>query len=533
MMTDKDAKILVIDDEIMVTKTLKMILGVHGYKNVEAFNTPLEALEYLKAGAGAKGASSENAVDIMVSDFIMPKMNGIEFLAEAQKLQPNCTQILLTGYADKENAIRAINELGIYKYIEKPWNNDDLISNIKNGIERTRLKIALEAKIETLESTNAAIFDNCADGIVIFDEEMRLTRVNRATENLFGLDEATLKGKNFFELLINDKNQKFHELLEAREPLYLRDFSLVSYENEATTPVEISIAPVFNEYHSFFIGVIRDVSYQKENERLRDDFIATLTHDLRTPLLAAISGLEFVLNSASRCDGDGGGEPSTTSTTSTLGSLTEKQTVLLDTMKKSNEDMLGLVNALLEVYRYESGKLFLCKTQFCVNGLIKKCLKELAPLVQQTNGTKINFNFEDEEFIINADSNEIRRVIVNLVSNALKHGESATEVAISTAAAGKDISISVKDNGIGLTQTDCEKLFKRFSQGTSHKRTCSTGLGLYLSRQIVEAHNGKIWVESAPDKGSEFKFILKNAIMSKREEWETKFAIPERAKYNG
>ncbi len=483
-MNEKEARILVVDDEIMVTKTLKMILGVGGYKNVEAFNSPLEALEYLR----------ENAVDIMVSDFIMPKMNGIEFLTEAQKLQPNCTQILLTGYADKENAIRAINELGIYKYIEKPWGNDDLLSNIKNGIERTHLKKALEAKIETLESTNAAIFDNCADGIVVFNEEMRLTRTNRAAENLFGLDSATLEGKNFFELLINDKNQKFHELIEKREPLYLRDFHLVNYKNETTTPVEISIAPVFNEHHNFFIGVIRDVSYQKETERLRDDFIATLTHDLRTPLLAAISGLEFVLNG-------------------TLGNLSEKQTVLLDTMKKSNEDMLGLVNALLEVYRYESGKLFLCKTQFCVNTLIEKCLKELAPLV---NDIKINFNFENKEFIINADNNEIRRVIINLVSNALKHSENSTEITITTMAQGKDVQISVKDNGIGLSEADCEKLFKRFSQGTSHKRTCSTGLGLYLSRQIVEAHNGKIWVEAAPDKGSEFKFILKNAITENR-----------------
>lgn len=497
-----DAKILVVDDEIMVTKTLKMLLGVHGYKNVEAFNSPLEALEFLKAGA--EGTSPENAVDIMISDFIMPKMNGIEFLSEAQKLQPNCTQILLTGYADKENAIRAINELGIYKYIEKPWNNGDLLNNIRNGIERTQLKKALEAKIETLESTNAAIFDNCADGIVIFDEEMRLMKLNRAAENLFGLDSATLEGKNFFELLINDKNQKFHEMLEKKEGFYLRDFHLVNYTSETTTPVEVSIAPVFNEHHSFFIGAIRDVSYQKEIERLRDDFIATLTHDLRTPLLAAISGLEFVLNG-------------------TLGDLSEKQTVLLDTMKKSNEDMLGLVNALLEVYRYESGKLFLCKTQFCVNGLIKKCLKELSPLIEGGNAPeasapamKINLNFEDEEFIINADNNEIRRVIVNLISNALKHSENGTEITITTSKNNKDAQISVKDNGIGLTQADCEKLFKRFSQGTSHKRTCSTGLGLYLSRQIVEAHNGKIWVESSPDKGSEFKFILKNAITENR-----------------
>ncbi len=481
---DNSTKILVLDDEKLVTKTIKTLLSIEGYKNVECFNNPLEALEFLKL----------NPVDLIISDFIMPEINGIEFLGKAKKIQENATQILLTGYADKENAIRAINELGIYKYIEKPWSNEDLLHNIKNGIERTQLKKALEAKIETLESTNAAIFDNCADGIVIFNEELRLTRANRAAENLFGVNSAELENKNFFELLINEKNQKFYEAIEKREPLYLRDFSLINYKNEAKTPIEVSIAPVFNEVHSFFIGVIRDVSYQKENERLRDDFIATLTHDLRTPLLAAISGLEFVLNG-------------------TLGGLSEKQAILLDTMKKSNEDMLGLVNALLEVYRYESGKLFLCKTQFCVNNLIQKCLKELSPLI---GDNVVNLDFEDEKFVINADVNEIRRVIVNLISNALKHNGDCTEITIKTAKNEKDASISVKDNGVGLSEEDCAKLFKRFSQGTSQKRTCSTGLGLYLSRQIVESHNGKIWVESAPDKGSKFSFILKNAITENR-----------------
>lgn len=511
-MMDTNAKILIVDDDPLVTKTLKNLLTIEGYWGVECFNNPNEAIEFLKI----------QEVELIISDFIMPELNGLEFLLKAKEIQQNCTQMLLTGYADKENAIKAINDLGLFKYIEKPWHNADLLNNIKNGIERTKLKKQLKMKMDELEVANLqlkdysktleekvqqktqalsetnlklnAIFDNCADGIVIFNEEMRIMFSNNAAQNLFGLENCQVVDKNFFELLINEKNQKIYEELEGKKPIYLRDFSLINYKKEVKIPVEINIAPVFNNIHSFFIGVIRDVSYQKESERLRDDFIATLTHDLRTPLLAAINGLEFVLNG-------------------TLGELNEKQNMLLDTMKKSNEDMLGLVNALLEVYRYESGKLFLCKTQFCVNNLIKKCARELAPLVEDK---KIIFDFEDEEFVINADINEIRRVVVNLISNAIKHGENSSEIRIKTSKNQKDATICVKDNGIGLTQIDCEKLFKRFSQGTSHKRTTSTGLGLYLSRQIVEAHNGKIWVESEINKGCEFKFTLKNAITENR-----------------
>ena len=136
---DKCGKIVLVDDEVMVTKTLSTLLKLEGLKDTISFNDSQEALGYLR----------ENPCDLIVSDFIMPKMDGIEFLSKAKEipLQEDTTQILLTGYADKENAIKAINEVGIFKYIEKPWNNDDLILNIKNAIERTNLKKQLKEKI--------------------------------------------------------------------------------------------------------------------------------------------------------------------------------------------------------------------------------------------------------------------------------------------------------------------------------------------------------------------------------------------------
>ena len=137
-------KIVIVDDEDMVIKTLKTLLKIEGFSNVNIFNDPSLALEFIE----------KNPCELIISDFIMPKMNGIEFLSKAKKIHPDTTQILLTGYADKENAIRAINELGIFKYIEKPWGNDDIILNIKNGIERTRLKEQLKNKIEELEIAN-------------------------------------------------------------------------------------------------------------------------------------------------------------------------------------------------------------------------------------------------------------------------------------------------------------------------------------------------------------------------------------------
>ena len=146
---DTNGKIVLVDDEVMVTKTLSTLLKLEGLRDTVTFNNPEHALEYLK----------NNSCELIISDFIMPEMDGIEFLSRIKELplQAETTQILLTGYADKENAIKAINEVGIFKYIEKPWNNDDLILNIKNAIERTNLKRALREKIIQLKKANTEL----------------------------------------------------------------------------------------------------------------------------------------------------------------------------------------------------------------------------------------------------------------------------------------------------------------------------------------------------------------------------------------
>ena len=119
-------KIVVVDDEKIVTSAFKTLLKVEGFSDAHFFNNPDEAVEFLKS----------NTPDLVISDFLMPQMNGLEFLSEVNKMYPEVSKILLTGYADKENAIRAINEIGLYRYIEKPWDNADLMINIKSGIER-------------------------------------------------------------------------------------------------------------------------------------------------------------------------------------------------------------------------------------------------------------------------------------------------------------------------------------------------------------------------------------------------------------
>ncbi len=141
--------ILIVDDEKMITSTLATLIKVVLKHTVIVYNDPIEALscELLL----------EKKVDLIISDFMMPGMNGIEFLGNVKQINPDIVTILLTGYADKENAIRSINEVGIYYYLEKPWNNSDLTRIIQNGIEKKQLSDDLSLKCVELKSSNDEI----------------------------------------------------------------------------------------------------------------------------------------------------------------------------------------------------------------------------------------------------------------------------------------------------------------------------------------------------------------------------------------
>ena len=133
-------RILIVDDEEMVLTSLESFLNLETDWEIHPFLSPGEALEYTK----------ENEVSLILSDYLMPEMDGISFLAQVKDLKPNITRIILTGYADKQNAIKAINDVGIFQYIEKPWDNDDLLLVLRNGLDKYDLLNDLRQKIEEI-----------------------------------------------------------------------------------------------------------------------------------------------------------------------------------------------------------------------------------------------------------------------------------------------------------------------------------------------------------------------------------------------
>ena len=139
--------VIIVDDEEMVLTSLSSFLNLETEYDVKTFTSAQEALDYIENGR----------CDLVISDYLMPEMDGISFLARVRELKPSVPRIILTGYADKENAIKAINDVGLFQYIEKPWDNDDILIVLRNGLERQLLMKKLDEKIAEINRTYAEL----------------------------------------------------------------------------------------------------------------------------------------------------------------------------------------------------------------------------------------------------------------------------------------------------------------------------------------------------------------------------------------
>ncbi|MBK7093391.1 MAG: response regulator [bacterium] len=137
---EKPETIVIVDDEEMVVSSLSSFLSLETNYDVKTFTSVNAALSFIE----------KNEIDLVMSDYLMPEMDGITFLTKVRDLYPQVPRIILTGYADKENAIKAINDVGLFQYLEKPWDNSDILIVLRNGLERNKLMKKLQEKVEEI-----------------------------------------------------------------------------------------------------------------------------------------------------------------------------------------------------------------------------------------------------------------------------------------------------------------------------------------------------------------------------------------------
>ena len=141
--------IMIVDDEEMVITSIKAFLQLETDYDIQGFTDPEQAADF----------AAKNRVDVAVSDYLMPKMNGIQLLGKVKEAQPDTSRVLLTGHADKQSAIQAINQVALFQYLEKPWDNSQLLLVVQSGAERASLFRELREKVEALDSANSSLKD--------------------------------------------------------------------------------------------------------------------------------------------------------------------------------------------------------------------------------------------------------------------------------------------------------------------------------------------------------------------------------------
>lgn len=231
------------------------------------------------------------------------------------------------------------------------------------------------------------------------------------------------------------------------------------------------------------------IDEQAQMSRQREDFVSRLTHDLRTPLVAADRMLQLFQQGA-------------------LGELTPPMQEAVRTMIGSNQNLLRMVNTLLEVYRYEAGRKTLAFSSVDLSELVREVVEELTPLARD-KGLKMERDRIEGAIEVVGDPLELRRVAMNLVGNAIKFTDAGhIRVRLYAEPDGKKSAavLEVEDTGEGMSEDDRAIIFQRFRQG-NHKRSGS-GLGLHLAARIVAAHEGSIDVRSEPGRGSHFTVRL-------------------------
>lgn len=381
---------------------------------------------------------------------------------------------------------------------------EELAETFNGMIEKLKgyADLQVEKLIIEQKKTEAIIF-SINDGIIMTDFQGKIQLISHQARRLFRLeDDVNPLGEPLWKYLPNpDLKTAFMEILtkpeqkrriEVKIPYETKDAFFAVSAEEVRTPGKNETLGV--------VTVMHDITLEKELDSMKEEFLHSITHDLRNPL-TAIRG--FIRLFA----------------TGQTGQLNEVQTKMFSTMDKASLRLLNMVNDILDLARLDSGRLKLQLDSLQIFDVASRALELFMPQAQ-TNKIKLKLDITgDKEDIpdIIADPSLIERVFTNLIGNATKFTPEDGTITIRIEPNDETLRCAVIDTGDGIPPDYLDKVFDKFRQVDSHYKG-GAGLGLTICKRIVEAHHGRIWVESEVGKGSSFIFELPcNLKMSKEE----------------
>lgn len=331
--------------------------------------------------------------------------------------------------------------------------------------DREKMIIEYQAELMRQNKLLESVINSLSDGILIINEKHSILRATPKISSWFGTKGKDIIGKNIFDFIQLGENLNIEKLND--EDVFIIH---TPTNNFIINSIKLSL-----DDKKRYVLLIKDVTNEREVETLKEDFVATLTHDLKVPIVAAANILNFLI------DGK-------------FGDINEKQKVALLNMKNSNQELVELVQILLETYKIKETGIKLLKENILLNGFLDEVVNETQPIATNSG---ITIHFEPSRNIkVTADPLQLERVVKNLISNAISHSNTKDRIDISTGEEPGFITISVIDYGQGIPPEEIKLIFNKYYSAAKKFRKIGTGLGLYLSQQIIKSHGGEITVES-------------------------------------
>jgi PAS domain S-box-containing protein len=381
----------------------------------------------------------------------------------------------------------------IRKYSKDLQEQQEAILNVLDDVEKEKAEATIQR--DRLD----IILRSIGDGVFVVNKDLEVVIFNPAAEMISGFAADELRGKIVTQVLkfIDEKDgqlsdQFIAEAIEKGKQTSMANHTLLIKKDGTKVPVADSAAPLVDKNGNVTgcVVVFRDVSREREIDKMKTEFLSVAAHQLRTPLGSMRWNMEMLLN------GD-------------EGELGEKVKEVVEQIYESNIRMIGLVNDLLDVSRIDQGKTADDPKNTNVITIISEAVKEMEPEAKR-RAVSIDFRNQDMEIEIIIDGKRFREVIQNILSNAVKYNKQGGKVAIAVEKNQQNLTITIADTGMGVSKKDQGKLFSKFfrAENAVRSETEGSGLGLFVVKSYVEGWGGKVDFESEEGKGSRVGIIL-------------------------
>lgn len=338
-------------------------------------------------------------------------------------------------------------------------------------------------------------------GFYFKDVDGTILLANKEFANMVDADFSSIVGKNYREVFVKN----VHHIIEAEDKEMIKTKSVINLENTFTLKknephhFRILKSPItdMNNNVKGFIVIFKNIDDVKEIENNKETFIATLTHDLKTPTFAQMNMSKLLLNEY-------------------FGKLTPEQAEMITLIQDSCSYCADLISTVLYTYKYNTGQIKLHIENFDLIELANKLRVGVSNLANEKN-LKIEIISNYKEFMLKADKLQIKRVIVNLLSNAVTYGQNDTTIYINIfCPKDGEITLQVINTGDAIPKNELKTIFEQYTLENCYSKQTGTGLGLFLSKQIIDCHNGEIKATSSTvERTNTFEFTIPTVYKEK------------------